>query len=584
MSLAQLVRSYRQRRITISLGAGLGAAAALGSTFLMPTLYESTTQLFVTTTARTADGQLAPDAGSASDRVRSYARLATSEEVLKQVITDLKLPITTADLATRIRASNEPGTVLIDVRARDQVAANARDIAQKVGEHLPIVVQKLETPSDGNDAVTEGPEVTPAPITVRVTSKAVLAHDPVSPNRLLAMLYGLLGGAVLVLLALTWQELFDRKLRSRAEVSERTGIPVLAEIPENSPALASFTGEEASTAHTEAFRRLRSHLSHAPAGRSLGNLVVTSAVSGEGRTATACNLALALAHGGLDVVLIDADLRSPAVASMLNLTEGAGLSSLLTGSASLAQAMRQWSPGIGLRVITAGPGVANPGDLLGSPRMASLVAALGDHGLTVIIDSPPLTTVADGATLARLADGALLVVRCGKTTAAQVGAAVDELRHLGTPLFGIALNRTPAPRGAKTVGAAVVAKPRRAARGKTAVPVQIPYGSSLGHAAEGFPESAPPPTRAAPPDSLAAAVADLLGQSAPAARPTIAEVSSPEAIAAAISATASAGGAAAVLAGTAAAPFGTPLAAPVGAPLGAPSGASLGAPSGAPLG
>ncbi len=586
MSLTQLVRTYRQRRTTIALGAGLGAVAALGSTFLMPTLFESTTQLFVTTTARTADGQIAPDAGSASDRVRSYARLATSEEVLAQVITDLKLPITTADLATRIRASNEPGTVLIDVRARDEVAANARDIAQKVGEHLPVVVQNLETPSDGNDAAVEGPEVTPAPITVRVTAKAVLAHDPVSPNRLLYLAYGLLAGSLLALLALTWQALFDRRLRSRAEVTERTGIPVLAEIPESSAPLVGFAGDDGSSAHAEAFRRLRAQLSHAPSGRSLGSAVVTSAVNGEGRTATATNLALALAYSGTDVVLVDADLRSPGVGELLGVGAGPGLSSLLTGAAPLEAALRQWRPGLSLRVITSGPAVANPGDLLSSLRMASLVTALVEHGLTVVIDSPPLTTVADASSLARLADGVLLVARCGRTTADQIGAAVDELRSLGTPLFGIALNRTPAPKGATAANATKVApsKPRRAGRGKAKNPVEIPYGSAAGHAAEGFTETAPPPTRAAPPGSLAAAVADLLGQGSGAvapAGPSIGEVSSPEAIAAVISATASAGNAASVLAGTAAAPtlppaafgpaFEAPLSAAPAAPYWAPS-------------
>ncbi len=572
MSLTQLVRTYRQGRTSIAVGAGIGAVAALGSTLLMPTLFESTTQLFVTTTARTADGQIAPDAGSASDRVRSYARLATSEEVLTQVIADLKLPITTADLATRIRASNEPGTVLIEVRARDEVAANARDIAQKVGEHLPVVVQALETPSDGNDAVVEGPEVTPAPITVRVTDKAVLAHDPVSPNRLLYLGYGLLAGAVLAVLALTWQALFDRRLRSRAEVTERTGIPVLAEIPENATALAGFTEDDGLPAYAEAFRRLRSQLSHAPSGRSLGSVVVTSAVNGDGRTATATNLALALAHGGTDVVLVDADLRSPGVGELLGVGTGPGLSSLLTGAAPLEAALRQWRPGLSLRVISAGPAVANPGDLLGSLRMASLVNALVEHGLTVVIDSPPLTTVADASSLVRVADGALLVARCGRTTADQIGAAVDELRSLGVPLFGIALNRTPAPKGVKAAKVAAPSKPRRTVRGaRCGARPRTRWRSPTARPPGTPPRASPRPPAADPrrsPDSLAAAVADLLGQGRALQLPagaSIGEVSSPEAIAAAISATATAGSAASVLAGTVAAPplppaaFGTPL-------------------------
>ena len=284
---------------------------------------------------------------------------------------------------------------------------------------------------------------------MRVTAKAVLAHDPVSPNRPLALLLGLLAGAGLGALLLTWLALFDRRLRSRAEVVERTGIPVLAEIPESSAPLA-FGADDAPSAHAEAYRRLRSHLSHAPSGRSLGSVVVTSAAAGDGRTAVAANLALALAHSGTDVVLVDADLRSPGVTQLLGLPEGPGLSSLLTGAAPLEAALRQWRAGLSLRVITSGPAVANPGDLLSAPRMTSLVNALVEHGLTLIIDAPSLAAAADAAALARIADGALVVARCGRTTADQIGAAVDELRSLGTPLFGIALNRTPAPKIAKS--------------------------------------------------------------------------------------------------------------------------------------
>ena len=238
MSLDQLVRSCRRRWATIAIGAVLGTLGGLGYATLAPTTYQARTQLFVTTTARTADGQISPDAASAEERARSYARLATSEQVLSAVIQDLRLPITAADLATRIQASAEPGTVLIDIRARDGVPEQARDIATKVGEHLPVVVRRLETLSGGTAGTADT-----APVEVRVTSAAALPTEPASPKRLLALLIGLLGGTALGVLAATAQVLLDRRLRTRAEIVRHTGVPVLAEIPEHPTALATFAGE-----------------------------------------------------------------------------------------------------------------------------------------------------------------------------------------------------------------------------------------------------------------------------------------------------------------------------------------------------
>ncbi len=466
----------------------MGAVAALGYTVLTPSKYEATTQLFVTTTARTADGQVAPDAAaSAADRVRSYARLASSEAVLNEVIDDLKLPVTTADLAAQIRASAEPGTVLIDVRARDASPSQARDIANAVGAHLPAVVQRLE--SSAADGATEDQFGTlDAAIAIRVSSEAVAPTDPASPRLVLDLLIGLLGGAAVGLVAATGQNLADRRIRTRADIVDATGIPVLAEIP-TAPGhpLAAFSGSEpAGAAYAETYRRLRSHLGHPPSGRSRGSIVVASTSTGEGRTTVACNLALALAHSGIDVVLIDADLHSGAVATALAMPGSLGLTSLLTGAAQLPSVLRQWRPDSTLRVITAGPPVPNPGDLVGSPSMTSLVQAFVDNGVTVVLDTPALDTVADAAALARTGDSTLLVVRAGRTRTDRLQGAVAELRALGTSLLGIAMTDAARPRARRA------AQPSPDREGVPVAPVEVSFGTPPTGPSE--PTTVPDPT------------------------------------------------------------------------------------------
>ncbi len=502
MTLAQLVLGYRQRWSTILLGVLVGALVAVGYVLLTPTSYEATSRLFVTTTARTADGQLAGDAATATQQVRSFARLATSEQVLTAVIDELGLPMLPADLATRIRASADPGTVFIDLSVRDASATRARDITNAVGLQLPTAIAEL-------DRLTPG-------IELRVTTPAAVPASPVAPRPLLGALLGLVGGGLLGLAGATAQTLLDRRLRTRTDVVRAAAVPVLTEVPLVAAHRIIADDQQAGTGYDEAFRRLRSHLHHAPSGRGPGSVVVTGTVPGEGRTSSAAGLALALVHSGVDTVLIDADLRTPAIAPVFGMDPSPGLTSLLTGSAPISDVMRRPRPGVGPRVITSGPAVANPGDLLGSPRMAALVRALTGHGLTVVIDAPPLRDVADAMALARQTDGVLLVVRSGVTRRDHLVETIEELRSIDVRVLGVTLNATPGTgqRAAPTKAAHAQAGRRRSFGSRRPAPtvVQVPVGGSS-PGLDGFDTAGEPASRVAPPDTLAAAVESMLGGS-----------------------------------------------------------------------
>ena len=132
--------------------------------------------------------------------------------------------------------------------------------------------------------------------------------------------------------------------------------------------------------------------------------MVTSAQPLEGKTTTACNLALALAIGGARVLLIDADMRRSGVHRMLNIENGTGLSHVLTGQAPMADALvalenpKMW-------VMTAGMSPPNPSELLGSDQMRTLLdEAKNGRFDWVIIDSPPVLPVTDAVVLSPLVE------------------------------------------------------------------------------------------------------------------------------------------------------------------------------------
>jgi len=167
-------------------------------------------------------------------------------------------------------------------------------------------------------------------------------------------------------------------------------------------------------------------------------LAFTSAQSGEGKTTTAVNAALALARGGRHrVVLVDADLRRPSVAKMMGLRARAGLCDVVAGRASLGNCL--WRFGSDeLFVLPAGNVPDDLSATLYDARLAEVLTELKARHDFVLVDVPPVLALADVPTLCRDLDGALLVVRAGATPRELVGAAVDAL--YGIAVHGVVLN------------------------------------------------------------------------------------------------------------------------------------------------
>ena len=196
----------------------------------------------------------------------------------------------------------------------------------------------------------------------------------------------------------------------------------------------------------EAYRVLRSNLLVSIEALERPTVIVTSAVAGEGKTSTCAGLARSLAAAGLNVVVVDLDLRHPDVHRHLGGHNEVGVTDVLLEHRRLEQCLQRVELGSGasgrfLYLLATGSAVANPTELLGSRRTARLLENLSQQADIVLIDTPPVVPVADTLVIGRMVAGALLVAEARRTPVPVVNRAKDALTRNQTRLLGVVLNK-----------------------------------------------------------------------------------------------------------------------------------------------
>ncbi|HEX9868106.1 MAG TPA: CpsD/CapB family tyrosine-protein kinase [Candidatus Tectomicrobia bacterium] len=236
---------------------------------------------------------------------------------------------------------------------------------------------------------------------------------------------------------------FDTTLRSTVAVEQATGISTISVISRATVRgrrwpLISLTPR---AGWAEDCRQLRTQLlSQKPTPRSI---LVTSENSGEGKSFTASNLSIALALAGDSVILVDGDMRTPALHTVFDLPNRFGLSdALFTDDGSNPARLLTQTSVPNLRVVVAGEASGNPSDMLPSFKMLGLLEKLRPEADFIIFDSPSMSLVPDAGILARQADATLLVVEANRTKHPDAILAVNQLRHSGANLIGVVFNKS----------------------------------------------------------------------------------------------------------------------------------------------
>ena len=188
---------------------------------------------------------------------------------------------------------------------------------------------------------------------------------------------------------------------------------------------------------SEAYRSLRANLSFYSLDKPLRTLMVTSPAAGEGKSTTIANLAVTMAQSGRRTILVDTDLRRPALHELFGAQMSPGLTDAMMAAAG--DLPLQKTAVDNLWLLSSGPKPPNPADLLGAERMEQIIAQLTEQADIVLFDAPPVMAAADAAILGARVDGVLLVIQAGKTRRDHSERAREVLEKSRARVVGAAL-------------------------------------------------------------------------------------------------------------------------------------------------
>lgn len=386
------------------------------------------------------------------DRIALYI---TTGEIPKRAAAALDYTGDPALLATTIAVTTDSAAGSITVASTSSDGALAARRANTFAHEA--VNYFTRRPEMKYTALSILQEATPLP---NVPSGGLTLPPTRFGRTVLAAGVGLLVGLVLALIL----EFIFARLRTRGEVSQALGRPVVAEVPNLKRAdrrpgrlLAHATPL---SPYADAYRSVRSAILHAPGVAAADDwsqstrralparpqvVLVTSAFASEGKTTSAANLAASFAETGMRVLVLDADLRSPDLHEQFDVPEGSGISDYVstTSGGTLSGLVRPTKvPGV--RMVTAGTNLAHPESL--SSRLGPLIKEARRIADITIIDTAPMLAASDVFDILPLVDTVVLVVRSGRLTGPHGERVAELLGRFSTPVTGVVLVSAPKSR------------------------------------------------------------------------------------------------------------------------------------------
>ena len=459
IDLQQLFGALVNKAWLIGVTAVLCAVLSFAGTFFFITpTYQSTAKFYVNNSSLSSFSEAAlssitsADISASRGLVKTYIVILNTRETLNDVIDYAGVDRTYGQLKGMISAESVDSTEIFQVVVTSPDPAEAEKIANAIAYILPNRIKEI---IDGTSA--------------KVVEYAIEASAPSSPsytrNTMLGFVIGLVLSAGLVVL----QELLDITVRTEEDIAQSCKHPVLAAVPDmeahtkggyyygygnkkkayvksgsKDNKRIELVGGNISFAAAEAYKLLRTKLQFSFVDEGDCRIIgVSSALTGEGKSLSAVNLAYTTSQLGKRVLLVDCDMRRPSLSDKLPINKTPGLSDFLTGQIqadSLIQLCGIKEDEKAFHAISAGRMPPNPMELLSSVRMEKMLDRLRAHYDYIILDLPPVGEVGDALAAAKLTDGMLIVVRQNYCDRIALNSAIRQFEFVDAKILGLVFN------------------------------------------------------------------------------------------------------------------------------------------------
>jgi capsular exopolysaccharide synthesis family protein len=430
---------------------------------------------------------------AAQDRLASYAQVAGGHAVAERAVRQLHVPTSPDALVSQTKVAFTPKSTLLSVTVTDtdptRTAALAGAMADQfaalvptlgAGPHPPAGARQPAPGSDTPDVPGISPETqldaahqSPTPqspiaqppagkeplpmAAATVIERPGIPQFPIKPVPERNMAMGLVAGVLLGIGVALTRQATDRSVRNREQLEQLSGAPTLAELPAR-PKIASRFGADGS--FDDAVRNFRTRLLKVT-GPGARRVLLAAPFGGEGTTTTALNLASAYAELGDRALVVEGDVRKPAIARIMSVKSGIGLADILADR-SIAPIEAVSATPVDKVFMLASRNARDDGILPRSTDLPNVLQDLAARFDRTIIDSPPVLATGDASLLADIVDATVLVVRAGRTTFDEVTDALHLLRSAGIDVVGTVLTDARLPRHTKSAVRTYWRKPSRA--------------------------------------------------------------------------------------------------------------------------
>lgn len=419
----------------IALSAILLAAIGFTVAALTEVKQYSSTITFVASNKNTslvASGQSSADLNASVTLASSYKYVFTTTELSQKVANNCGWDVSAQDVKSFISVQPVEDTTIIYLT----VTTTNPEVSYAIAN---AYVQFYE------EAIT----------TAFPSTKLTMIDPPLLPdapnannNKLAYTALGFLAGAILAALVIICTVVIKDTVKSGDDIKNKLNLKIIGSV--NHAPVKEKKGEKNSVlitdrrsgfAFIEAFKLIRTKLDRILLRKGEKALVVTSTAENEGKTTTAINIALALAKNGKEVLLIDGDLRKPAIAKSLNInaSDDTGILGIVNGSRDLADSIK-YSEKYNLYLLLSGKGIPDPSEVLSTATMEEIITAAKKEFDYVVIDTAPCGVVADASILAGFSDAIVMVIRQDTVSTRRIRRAMENLDNSGTEIVGCIYN------------------------------------------------------------------------------------------------------------------------------------------------